>query len=200
MYLTKRQQEIYQFLKSHINDKGYAPSIVEIGQRFHLRSPATVHKHLAHLMAKGLIRKQHNLSRAIELNEPPEAALSAEYAFMGYIVAGRPIEAVEDREVVSLLPDAGGKDVFVLRVKGNSMSEDHIRDGDYVIVEKRQEAENGETVVALLDRDKATLKRFYRENGHVRLQPANPDMEPLIVKDGDFSIQGVVIGVMRKFK
>jgi repressor LexA len=173
---------------------------VEIGQRFHLRSPATVHKHLAHLMAKGLIRKQHNLSRAIELNEPPEAALSAEYAFMGYIVAGRPIEAVEDREVVSLLPDAGGKDVFVLRVKGNSMIEDHIRDGDYVIVEKRQEAENGETVVALLDRDKATLKRFYRENGHVRLQPANPDMEPLIVKDGDFSIQGVVIGVMRKFK
>jgi repressor LexA len=119
---------------------------------------------------------------------------------MGYIVAGRPIEAVEDREVVSLLPDAGGKDVFVLRVKGNSMIEDHIRDGDYVIVEKRQEAENGETVVALLDRDKATLKRFYRENGHVRLQPANPDMEPLIVKDGDFSIQGVVIGVMRKFK
>lgn len=200
MYLTKRQQEIYQFLKSHIHGKGYAPSIVEIGQRFHLRSPATVHKHLAHLMAKGLIRKQHNLSRAIELNEPPEAALSAEYAFMGYIVAGRPIEAVEDREVVSLLPDAGGKDVFVLRVKGNSMIEDHIRDGDYVIVEKRQEAENGETVVALLDRDKATLKRFYRENGHVRLQPANPDMEPLIVKDGDFSIQGVVIGVMRKFK
>ncbi|UCD10911.1 MAG: transcriptional repressor LexA [Nitrospinaceae bacterium] len=200
MYLTKRQQEIYQFLKNHIQSKGYAPSIMEIGRRFHLRSPATVHKHLTHLAAKGLIRKQHNLSRAIELSEEPQSALSKEYAFMGYIVAGKPIEAVESHEAISILPDGGGRDVFVLRVKGNSMIEDHIQDGDYVIVEKRDAAENGETVVALLDRDRATLKRFYRENGHVRLQPANPDMAPLIVKDGDFSIQGVVIGVMRKFK
>jgi len=200
MYLTKRQQEIYQFLKTHIQSKGYAPSIMEIGRRFHLRSPATVHKHLAHLEAKGLIRKQHNLSRAIEIGEDPRAPLAKEYAFMGYIVAGKPIEAVAESEVVSILPDAGGREVFVLRVKGDSMIEDHIQDGDYVIVEKRAEAKNGETVVALLDRDKATLKRFYRENGHVRLQPANPGMQPLIVEEGDFSIQGVVIGVLRKFK
>jgi repressor LexA len=147
-----------------------------------------------------LIRRQHNLSRSIELNEEPGHALSREYVLLGNIVAGKPIEVLENREVVSMMPDALGKDVFVLRVKGNSMIEDHICDGDYVIVEKRERAENGETVVALLDRDKATLKRFYRENGQVRLQPANLEMEPIIIQEGDFQIQGVVIGVMRKFK
>ena len=160
MYLTKRQREIYQFLQEHIQDKGYAPSIMEIGKEFDLNSPATVHKHLTHLEAKGLIRKQHNLSRSIELNEEPERVLSREYVLLGNIVAGKPIEVLENREVAAMMPDAPGKDVFVLRVKGNSMIEDHICDGDYVIVEKRERAENGETVVALLDQDKATLKRF----------------------------------------
>jgi len=200
MYLTKRQREIYQFLQEHIRDKGYAPSIMEIGKEFDLNSPATVHKHLTHLEAKGLIRKQHNLSRSIELNEEPERVLSREYVLLGNIVAGKPIEVLENREVAAMMPDAPGKDVFVLRVKGNSMIEDHICDGDYVIVEKRERAENGETVVALLDQDKATLKRFYRENNRVRLQPANLEMEPIIIEEGDFQIQGVVIGVMRKFK
>ncbi len=200
MHLTKRQQEIYQYLKGHIRSKGYAPSIMEIGKQFDLNSPATVHKHLTHLEAKGLIRKQHNLSRAIEITEEPENALSKEYVLLGDIVAGKPIEVLENREVVSLMPDAADKDVFVLRVKGDSMIEDHIRDGDYVIAEKREYAENGETVVALLDNEKATLKRFYREKGQVRLQPANLEMEPIIVKEGDFKIQGVVIGVIRKFK
>jgi len=200
MHLTKRQREIYQYLKEHIQNKGYAPSIMEIGRQFHLRSPATVHKHLAHLEAKGLIRKEHNLSRAIEIAEEPETALSREYALLGNIVAGKPIEALENREVVSIMPDAMDKDVFVLRVKGDSMIEDHIRDGDYVIVEKKEWADNGEMVVALLDNEKATLKRFYREKGQVRLQPANAEMEPILVKEGDLKIQGVVIGVLRKFK
>ena len=173
---------------------------MEIGRQFNLSSPATVHKHLSHLEDKGLIRKQHNLSRAIEIVEEPAAVLTREYALLGHIVAGKPIEVLENREVVAIMPDAGDKDVFVLRVKGNSMIEDHIQDGDFVIVEKREWAENGETVVALLDNDKATLKRFYREKGQVRLQPANPDMQPIVVQDGDFNIQGVVIGVMRKFK
>ena len=177
MHLTKRQREIYEYLKEHIRSKGYAPSIAEIGKQFQLRSPATVHKHLVHLQQKGLIRKQHNLSRAIEVVEKPEY-----------------------REVIALLPDAGDKDIFVLRVKGNSMIEDHIQDGDYVIVERRNVAENGETVVALIDNDQATLKRFYREKGRVRLQPAHPDMKPIIVREGDFAIQGVVIGVLRKFR
>ncbi len=201
MYLTKRQREIYEFLKDHIDTRGYAPSIVEIGKRFRLHSPATVHKHLAHLQEKGLIRKKHNLSRAIELvDEPAGAVLSREYALMGHIVAGKPIEALENREMVSLLPGAGDKEVFVLRVKGDSMIDDHIQNGDYVIVEKRDSADNGETVVALIDNDKATLKRFYREKDGVRLQPANPEMDALFLRDGEFRIQGVVIGVLRKFK
>ncbi len=195
MHLTKRQREIYDYLKEHIRSKGYAPSIVEIGKRFQLRSPATVHKHLVHLEQKGLIRKQHNLSRAIEVVEEP----AREYPLLGNIAAGKPIEVLDHREVVALLPDAGDKDIFVLRVKGNSMIEDHIQDGDYVIIERRNVAENGETVVALIDNDQATLKRFYREKGRVRLQPAHPDMKPIIVREGDFAIQGVVIGVLRKF-
>jgi len=193
MHLTKRQREIYDYLKEHIRSRGYAPSIAEIGKQFQLSSPATVHKHLVHLEEKGLIRKQHNLSRAIEVVEEPG------YPVLGYIAAGKPIEVLDHREVMALLPDAGDKDIFVLKVKGNSMIEDHIQDGDYVIVERRDVAENGETVVALIDNDRATLKRFYREKGRVRLQPAHPDMKPIIVREGDFAIQGVVIGVLRKF-
>jgi repressor LexA len=200
MHLTKRQQEIYQYLKDHIQNKGYAPSIVEIGRQFGLSSPATVHKHLTHLEDKGLILKQHNLSRAIEIVQETDGTWPGDYPLLGSIVAGKPIEVLEHREVIALLPDQNDKDVFVLRVKGNSMIEDHIKDGDFVIIEKREYAQNGETVVALLDNDKATLKRFYQEKGHVRLQPANPDMQPIIVQEGDFRIQGVVIGVMRKFK
>jgi repressor LexA len=195
MHLTKRQQEIYAYLKEHIRCKGYAPSIAEIGKQFHLSSPATVHKHLTHLQNKGLIRRQHNLSRAIEVVEEP----TLEYPVLGYIAAGKPIEVLEHREVMALLPDAKDKDIFVLQVKGNSMIEDHIQDGDYVIVERRNVAENGETVVALIDNDRATLKRFYREKGRVRLQPAHPDMKPIIIREGDLAIQGVVIGVLRKF-
>ncbi|MBT5549124.1 MAG: transcriptional repressor LexA [Nitrospina sp.] len=196
MHLTKRQREIYDYLKEHIRSRGYAPSIVEIGKQFQLRSPATVHKHITHLEEKGLIRKQQNLSRAIEVVEEP----AREYPLLGHIAAGKPIEVLDHREAMALLPDAGDKDIFVLRVKGSSMIEDHIQDGDYVIVERRDVAENGETVVALIDNDQATLKRFYRENGRVRLQPAHPDMKPIIVREGDFAIQGVVIGVLRKFE
>ena len=198
MHLTKRQREIYEFLKDHIRSQGYAPSIAEIGKQFHLSSPATVHKHLSHLEKKGVIRKQENLSRAIEVVPEPGNALS--YLLMGEIAAGKPIEALDQREMIDLLPDSGGdKDVFVLRVKGDSMIDDHIQSGDYVIVERRNVAENGETVVALIDNDRVTLKRFYRENGQIRLQPAHPDMKPIFVREGDFSIQGVVISVLRKF-
>ena len=201
MFLTRRQREIYQYLKEHIWGKGYAPSIAEIGKQFKLSSPATVHKHLIHLESKGLIRKHQNLSRAIEIVDEKSTDISSrEYMVLGHIVAGKPIEVLEDREVMSFLPDPEDKNVFVLRVKGNSMIEDHIKDGDYVIVEKRELANNGETVVALLDNDLATLKRFYKEaDGSVRLQPANPKIDPIFVKQGDFKIQGVVIGVMRKF-
>ena len=196
MHLTKRQREIYEYLKGHIRSQGYAPSIAEIGKQFDLSSPATVHKHLAHLEEKGLIRKQQNLSRAIEV--VPESGNALSYPLLGEIAAGKPIEALDQREVIDLLPNGGDKDIFVLRVKGNSMIDDHIQSGDYVIVEKRNVAENGETVVALIDNDCATLKRFYRENDRIRLQPAHPDMKPIFVREGEFSIQGVVISVLRK--
>ena len=197
MHLTKRQREIYEYLKDHIRSRGYAPSIAEIGKQFHLSSPATVHKHLAHLEEKGLIRKQQNLSRAIEII--PESGNTLSYHVLGEIAAGKPIEALDQLEAVDLLPDAGDKDVFVLRVKGNSMIEDHIQNGDYVIVERRNVAENGETVVALIDNDRVTLKRFYREGERIRLQPSHPNMKPIFVREGDFAIQGVVISVLRKF-
>ncbi|MFL2948395.1 MAG: transcriptional repressor LexA [Nitrospinales bacterium] len=197
MHLTKRQREIYEYLKDHIRSRGYAPSIAEIGKQFHLSSPATVHKHLTHLEEKGLIRKQQNLSRAIEII--PESGNTLSYHVLGEIAAGKPIEALDQREVVDLLPDAGDKDIFVLRVKGNSMIEDHIQNGDYVIVERRNVAENGETVVALIDNDRVTLKRFYREGDRIRLQPSHPNMKPIFVREGDFAVQGVVISVLRKF-
>ena len=197
MHLTKRQREIYEYLKDHIRNRQYAPSIAEIGKQFHLSSPATVHKHLLHLEKKGVIRKQQNLSRAIEV--VPESGNALSYPLLGEIAAGKPIEALDQREMIDLLPDGEDKDVFVLRVKGDSMINDHIKSGDYVIVERRNVAENGETVVALIDNDRATLKRFYREKGQIRLQPAHPDMKPIFVREGDFSIQGVVISVLRKF-
>ena len=197
MHLTKRQREIYEYLKDHIRSRGYAPSIAEIGKQFHLSSPATVHKHLTHLEEKGLIRKQQNLSRAIEII--PESGNTLSYHVLGEIAAGKPIEALDQLEAVDLLPDAGDKDIFVLRVKGNSMIEDHIQNGDYVIVERRNVAENGETVVALIDNDRVTLKRFYREGERIRLQPSHPNMKPIFVREGDFAIQGVVISVLRKF-
>jgi repressor LexA len=197
MHLTKRQREIYEYLKDHIRNRQYAPSIAEIGKQFHLSSPATVHKHLSHLEKKGVIRKQQNLSRAIEV--VPESGNALSYPLLGEIAAGKPIEALDQREMIDLLPDGRDKNVFVLRVKGDSMIDDHIQSGDYVIVERRNVAENGETVVALIDNDRATLKRFYRENGQIRLQPAHPDMKPIFVREGDFSIQGVVISILRKF-
>ncbi len=198
MHLTKRQREIYEYLKEHIREKGYAPSIMEIGEEFHLSSPATVHKHLSHLEVKGLIQRKHNMSRAIELVEE-DAPTVPEYHLLGHIVAGKPIETFEMREMVSLFPAAQDRNIFVLRVKGDSMIDDHIQDGDFVIVEGREDANNGETVVALLDNECATLKRFYREGDHVRLQPANEAMQPIFIKQGDLKVQGVVIGVMRKF-
>ena len=198
MYLTKRQREIYEYIFDQILAKGYAPSIMEIGEKFGLSSTGTVHKHLTHLEAKGLIRRFHNRSRAIELCR--DELTIGKYPFLGRIAAGRPIEFVEQSELVSILPEGHCEDVFVLRVKGDSMIEDHIQEGDYIIVERRSDARNGETVVALINNENATLKRFYREGGKIRLQPANPTMKPIFIDNEDLRIQGVVIGVLRKYK
>jgi len=202
MYLTRRQKEILDFIENHIENVGYAPSIEEICSQFGLSSTATVHKHLSNLEQKGLIRRFPNRSRAIELcrteRVPYGAVVSA--PLLGRIAAGRPIEVVEVPESIELPESMVGKrPTFVLKVEGDSMIDEQIRDGDYVIMEQSATAEDGQIVVALIGGEEATLKRFYREKDGVRLQPANVNMSPVILKDGEFQIQGVVIGVLRKY-
>ena len=198
--LTKRQREILDYLQSFIEEHGYAPSLEEVGRRFGLSSLATVHKHLTNLQEKGFIKRAWNRSRSVELVPTRVSARSIELPLLGYVAAGMPIEAVTGTETI-LVPDTlvGRRDTYVLKVKGDSMIDEQIRDGDYVIVEDRKTAENGEMVIALLGGADVTLKKFYRENGHVRLQPANPAMQPLVVDSSDVQVQGVVIGVMRRY-
>jgi repressor LexA len=198
--LTKRQREILDYLNDFIQQQGYAPSLEEIGRRFGLSSLATVHKHLTNLQDKGFIRRAWNRSRSVELVPVKTSGRAVELPLLGFVAAGAPIEAIAGSETISVPEDlVGKKDTYVLRVRGDSMIDEHIRDGDYVIVEDRKLADNGEMVIALVRGSDVTLKKFYRENGHVRLQPANPAMEPLVVAADDVQVQGVVIGVMRKY-
>lgn len=201
MHLTKRQKYIYDFIVSFIEDNGYAPSIAEIGEHFGLSSPATVHKHLTNLEAKGLIKRLRNMSRAIEL-VPREAdsGSSIDVPLLGYIAAGAPLETYPFEESISIPGDMLGRNrTYVLKVKGDSMIEEGINDGDFVIIDERQEANDGETVVALINKESVTLKKFYREDNFIRLQPANSSMEPILVPADQLTIQGVVIGLLRKF-
>jgi len=198
--LTKRQREILDYLSDFIQQHGYAPSLEEIGRRFGLSSLATVHKHLTNLQEKGFIKRAWNRSRSVELVPTRIGARAIELPLLGFVAAGSPIEAVATAESISVPEDLVGKhDTYVLRVRGDSMIDEQIRDGDYVIVEDRKTAENGEMVIALLGGSDVTLKKFYRENAHVRLQPANPAMQPLTVPAEQVQIQGVVVGVMRKY-
>ncbi len=198
--LTKRQREILDYLNEFIQQHGYAPSLEEIGKRFGLSSLATVHKHLTNLQQKGFIKRAWNRSRSVELMPSRLLGRTVELPLLGYVAAGAPIEAIVGNETIDV-PEtlAGNRDTYVLRVKGDSMIDEQIRDGDFVIVEDRKTAENGETVVALLLGSDVTLKKFYRENGKVRLQPANVTIEPIIVPAEQVQVQGVVIGVMRKY-
>jgi repressor LexA len=198
--LTKRQREILDYLNDFIQQHGYAPSLEEIGRRFGLSSLATVHKHLTNLQEKGFIRRAWNRSRSVELVPVQAGTRSLELPLLGYVAAGAPIEAVTGNETIAVPEDLVGKrDTYVLRVRGNSMIEEQIRDGDFVIVEDRKTAQNGEMVIALLRGAEVTLKKLYRENGAVRLQPANPTIQPMILDAEHVQIQGVVVGVMRKY-
>ena len=201
MYLTRRQKEILEYLNQYIDREGFAPTIEEIAEHFSLRSLATVHKHLTNLQEKGLIRRAWNRSRALEL-VPTEVTVKAiELPLLGRVAAGSPIEAIEASETIFVPEDMVGRsETYVLQVKGDSMIEEQIRDGDYVIVENRTTANDGEMVIALLDGDSVTLKKLYREGGgRVRLQPANARLEPMFVDQDRLRIQGVVIGVLRKY-
>jgi repressor LexA len=198
--LTKRQREILDYLNDFIHQHGYAPSLEEIGGRFGLSSLATVHKHLTNLQEKGFIRRAWNRSRSVELVPVQTGTRSLELPLLGYVAAGAPIEAVAGTETIAVPESLVGKhDSYVLRVRGDSMIDEQIRDGDFVIVEDRKTAQNGEMVIALLHGAEVTLKKLYRENGAVRLQPANPTMQAMIFDADQVQVQGVVVGVMRKY-
>ena len=198
--LTKRQREILDYLNEFIQQHGYAPSLEEIGRRFNLSSLATVHKHLTNLQEKGFIRRAWNRSRSVEMVPTRTGGRATDLPLLGFVAAGSPIEAVPGTETISV-PESlvGRRDSYVLRVKGDSMIDEQIRDGDFVIVEDRKSADNGEMVIALVGGLDVTLKKFYRENGRVRLQPANPAMQPILVDPDQVQVQGVVVGVMRKY-
>ena len=199
--LTRRQREILDFLAEFIKHRGYAPSLEEIGRRFGLTSLATVHKHLTNLEEKGFIRRARNRSRSVELVPTRVGRRAIELPLLGTVAAGVPIEAVAGSETIAVPEDivAVRDTYYALRVSGNSMIDEQIRDGDVVIVKDRKSADNGEMVIALLDDMDVTLKKFYRDSGRIRLQPANPELPPLVVKPDRVQIQGVVVGVMRRY-
>ena len=200
MPLTKRQKEILDFLKTFIDDNGYAPSFEEICSAFGYTSLATVHEHLTNLAAKGYIRKAYRESRSIEF--PPEAEPSVPLPLLGTVAAGQPIEAVEDSETLAIPGEMirQGSDHYVLRVSGESMIDEQIRDGDHIVVSARQTADDGEMVVALVGNEDATVKKLYRESGNrIRLQPANAAMEPIIEDAENVRVRGVVVGLLRTY-
>jgi repressor LexA len=200
MILTKRQKQILNHIEESIRRNGYAPSLTEISEQFKLRSISTVHKHLVHLEEKGLIKRHWNRARAIEVVPGDKKPLARDVPLAGLIAAGEPIEAVRWNELVAVPEDMiGRRDVYVLKVRGESMIEDQIRDGDFVIVERRTDPRNGELIVALLNGESATLKKFYREKSRIRLQPSHPTMKPIFVQEEDLTVQGVVVGLLRKY-
>jgi repressor LexA len=201
MHLTRRQKEILDYLTRHIERRGYAPTIEEIGDHFGLSSLATVHKHLTNLQEKGLIKRAWNRSRALELVPSEVKVRAVELPLLGRVAAGTPIEAIDASETIFVPEDmVGRKETYVLQVRGDSMIDEQIRDGDFVIVENRKTARDGEMVIALLEGDRVTLKKLYREGGgKVRLQPANARMKPILVDQDDLRVQGVVIGVLRRY-
>ena len=205
MALTRRQREIYDFISRFVEEQGYSPSLEEIAGAFGLSSVATVHKHVKHLVDKGYLRKAWNRSRSVEPVPDESPAEGHHLPILGTVAAGRPIEAIEpDAAVADTLAVpadmvGGRRNHFVLRVRGDSMIDDQICDGDLVVIEERHEARNGETVVALVDGDEATLKRFYRSGPQIRLVPANATMSPMEFHASQVEIRGVVRGLIRQF-
>lgn len=200
--LTKKQRLIFDYLRVYIETHGYSPSYREIAKKFSLASIGTVAEHINNLVTKGYLNNEDNEARSITVRdikaEALAEALATEIPLAGLITAGKPIEAVEDNETIAvpkyMIRD---KDYFALKVKGESMIEDGINDGDFVVIEKKNTAENGEVIVALLENQLATLKRYYKEPGYIRLQPANAKMKPLKVKN--VQVQGKVVGLIRKY-
>ena len=201
MTLTRRQRQVLDVITEFIAENGYSPSLEEIGEALGLSSVATVHKHVSHLVHKGFVRRAWNQNRSIELADSDGSSGAVSLPLSGTIAAGSPLEAVPTSETICVPSDMvrDRTNSFVLRVQGDSMIDEQIRDGDFVVVERRNVARDGETVVALIDGSEATLKRFFKQGQRVRLQPANRSMKPIHVSPASLQIQGVVIGVIRKY-
>jgi len=198
--VTRRQKELLDYLRVYIGAHGYAPTLEEIGKHFALASLATVHKHLQNLERKGRIRRLANHSRALELVSESDNGRAVKIALLGRVAAGTPIEPVETAETVTIPEELLGRgETFALRVRGDSMVNEGILDGDLVVVESRAEADNGATVVALV-RGEATVKKLYRERRKVRLMPANEKLAPIVVPAEDVEVRGVVIAVLRRYR
>jgi len=197
--ITKRQKQILDYVGTYGRKRGYAPSLEDIKKHFGLSSVATVHQHIEALRRKGYLKKQANQARGIELYRPKPKERHVQIPLLGTIAAGEPIEAIENPEIITVtkkqLSNSGRH--FALRVKGNSMIDEGIFDRDVVIVREQLTAENGETVVAIIDENEATLKKLYRERNRIRLQPANPSMQPIYANA--VKIRGKVISVIRNF-
>jgi len=209
MALTKRQKEVLDFIADFIEEKGYSPSYEELAQGLELASLATVHKHIQALESRNYVRRLFNQSRSLEVSQKylqerrkgRSAQRTMEVPLAGRIAAGAPVEAIEGRETLQFADFTGKGDTFALQVSGESMIEDHILSGDYVLVERTEQARDGEIVVALVDGADATLKRIYHQpDGHIRLQPANASMQPILVPAESVQVQGRVLAVLRKYK
>jgi repressor LexA len=206
MALTKRQKEVLDFIAGFVEDNGYSPSYDEIAQALHLASLATVHKHVEALQSRNYLRRSFNQSRSLDVSPDymkerrDNAAITGEIPLAGRIAAGTPVEAIPGQDTLQFKDFTGKGNTFALQVSGESMIEDHICSGDFVLVEKTAEVDDGEIVVALVNNTDATLKRFYREkDGRIRLQPANSAMSPIFVQPEDLQIQGRVLSVLRKY-
>jgi repressor LexA len=196
-YLTKRQREVLEFIRSFQRGRGYAPSLEEIAAHFGLAAVSTVHEHLKNLTEKGYLRRGWNRARSIE---PLVGGEAVEVPLAGTVAAGEPIEAVEVPESIALPPGFTGRgESFVLRVKGDSMMGDGILDGDLIVVEKRRRVENGAMAVVLVRGGEATVKRFYQEGGTVRLRPSNPRMKEIVLPAAEVEVRGVVTGLVRRY-
>jgi repressor LexA len=207
MALTKRQKEVLDFIAGFVDDNGYCPSFEEIARGLNLASLATVHKHISVLESKSYLKRGFNQSRSLELaprymqEQRRPKTPSGEIPLLGRIAAGAPVEAVEQQETLNFADFAGNGDTFALAVHGNSMIEDHICDGDLVLLQRVTQARDGDIVVALVAGSDTTLKRFYREPGDmVRLQPANATLRPILVPAREVQIQGRLLAVLRKYR
>ena len=207
MALTKRQREVLDFIARFVDDNRYCPSYEEIARGLDLASLATVHKHISVLDAKGYLKRGFNQSRSLELapkffqEQRRGRPAALEIPLLGRIAAGSPVESVEQKEVLNLADFAGHGNTFALEVRGDSMIDDHICDGDMILLDRSAEARDGDIVVALVGGAETTLKRFYRESGGmVRLQPANSALRPILVPAKDVQIQGRLLAVLRKYR